>query len=60
VGRLKEKKTPEFVVPEADGHQALLDRLERAETIGALRQGMEWFELGGAIALQQAGRYSRK
>jgi prevent-host-death family protein len=44
VGRLKEKKTPmvltvngraEVVVQDADSYQALLDRLERAETIAA-------------------------
>ena len=69
VGRLKEKKTPmvltvngraEVVVQDAEGYQALLDRLERAETVAAIRQGMEQFERGGGISLQQAERRLRK
>ncbi len=69
VGRLKEKKTPmvltvngraEVVVQDADSYQALLDRLERAETIAAIRQGMEEFERGEAIPLKQAERRLQK
>jgi len=69
VGRLKEKKTPmvltvngraEVVVQDAEGYQALLDRLERAETVAAIRQGMEQFERGEGISLQQAERRLRK
>ena len=69
VGRLKEKKTPmvltvngraEIVVQDAEGYQALLDRLERAETPAAIRQGMEQFERGEGIPLKQAERRLRK
>ena len=69
VGRLKEKKTPmvltvngraEVVVQDAGSYQALLDRLERAETVAAIRQGMEQFERGEGIPLSQAERRLRK
>ena len=69
VGRLKEMKTPmvltvngraEVVVQDAAGYQALLDRLERAETVAAIRQGMEEFEHGEGIPLKQAERRLRK
>ncbi len=69
VGRLKEKKTPmvltvngraEVVVQDAASYQALLDRLERAETIAAIRQGIEQFERGEGIPLKQAERRLRK
>ncbi len=69
VGRLKEKKTPmvltvngraEVVVQDADSYQALLDRLERAETVAAIRQGVEQFERGKGIPLKQAERRLRK
>jgi PHD/YefM family antitoxin component YafN of YafNO toxin-antitoxin module len=69
LGRLKEKKTPlvltvngraELIVQDADSYQALLDRLERAETLAAIRQGMEQFERGEGIPLKQAERRLRK
>ena len=69
VGRLKEKKTPmvltvngraEVVVQDAASYQTLLDRLERAETVAAIRQGMEQFERGEGIPLKQAERRLRK
>ena len=69
VGRLKEKKTPivltvngraEVVVQDAASYQTLLDRLERAETIAAIRQGMEEFKRGEGIPLKQAERCLRK
>jgi PHD/YefM family antitoxin component YafN of YafNO toxin-antitoxin module len=69
VGRLKEKKTPlvltvngraELIVQDADSYQELLDRLERAETVAAIRQGMEQFERGEGIPLKQAERRVRK
>jgi PHD/YefM family antitoxin component YafN of YafNO toxin-antitoxin module len=69
VGRLKEKKTPlvltvngraELVVQDAASYQALLDRLERAETVAAIRQGMDEFERGEGIPLKQAERRLRK
>ena len=69
VGRLKGKKTPlvltvngraELIVQDADSYQTLLDRLERAETVAAIRQGMEQFERGEGIPLKQAERQLRK
>ncbi len=69
VGRLKEKKVPmvltvngraEIVVQDAEGYQTLLDRLERAETVAAIRQGVEQFERGEGIPLKQAERRLRK
>ena len=69
VGRLKEKKTPlvltvngraELIVQDADSYQELLDRLERAETVAAIRQGMEQFERGQGIPLKQVERRLRK
>ena len=50
VGQLKEKKNPlvltvngraELIVQDAGSYQALLDRLEHAETVAAIRQGIE-------------------
>ena len=69
VGRLKEMKTPmvltingraEVIVQDAASYQALLDRLERAETVAAIRQGIEEFKRGEAIPLKQAERRLRK
>jgi prevent-host-death family protein len=69
VGRLKEKKSPlvltvngraELIVQDADSYQELLDRLERAETVAAIRQGMEQFERGEGIPLEKAERQLRK
>jgi PHD/YefM family antitoxin component YafN of YafNO toxin-antitoxin module len=69
VGRLKEKKTPlvltvngraELIVQDADSYQTLLDRLERAETVAAIRQGMEQFDRGEGIPLKQAERRLRR
>ena len=70
VGQLKEKKTPlvltvngraELVVQNAESYQALLDRLERAETLAAIRQGMEEFKRGEGIPLEKAaGKLRRK
>jgi prevent-host-death family protein len=69
VGRLKEKKTPlvltvngraELVVQDAYSYQTLLDRLERAETVAAIRQGMEQFDRGEGIPLKQAERRLRR
>ena len=63
VGRLKAKKTPlvltvkgraELVVQNAESYQMLLDRLERAETQAAIRQGMEQFERGEGIPFEEA------
>jgi len=69
VGRLKEQKTPmvltvrgraAVVVQDAASYQALLDRLERAETAAAIRQGMEQFKRGEGTPLEQAERRLRK
>jgi len=69
VGRLRNKKTPmvltvngraELIVQNAGSYQALLDRLERAETVAAIRQGMEEFERGEGMSLKQAERRLRK
>ena len=63
VGRLKANKTPlvltlkgraELVVQNAESYQALLDRLERAEALAAIRLGMEQFERGEGIPLEEA------
>ena len=68
VGRLKEKKTPlvltingraEIVVQDAESYQVLLDRLERAETLAAIRQGMEQMGRGEGIPLEEAERRLR-
>lgn len=69
VGRLKGKKTPlvltvngraEIVVQDADSYQALLNRLDRAETVASIRQGMKQFDRGEGIPLEQAERQLRK
>jgi len=60
VGRLKKKKTPlvlivngraELVVQDAESYQLMLERLERAETLAAIRRGMEQFDRGEGIPL---------
>jgi PHD/YefM family antitoxin component YafN of YafNO toxin-antitoxin module len=69
VGRLKGRKTPlvltvngraELIVQDARSYQALLNRLERAETVAAIRQGMREFERGEGIPLEKAERELRK
>jgi prevent-host-death family protein len=69
VGRLKKKKSPlvltvngraELVVQDAQSYQELLDRLERAEAITAIRQGIAQFERGEGIPLEEAGQRLRK
>lgn len=68
VSRLKKKKSPlvltvngraELVVQDAESYQELLDRLERAEAVAAIRQGMAQFESGQSIPLEQAVRKLR-
>lgn len=63
VGKLKEKRSPlvltvngraELVVQDALSYQALLDRLEEAETMAAIRRGIEQTDRGEAISLDQA------
>ncbi|HLH20873.1 MAG TPA: type II toxin-antitoxin system Phd/YefM family antitoxin [Bryobacteraceae bacterium] len=69
VGHLKEKKTPlvltvngraELVVQDAESYQALLERLEHAETMAAIRRGMREAEEGRMIPLREAERRLRK
>ncbi len=63
VGRLKEMKSPivltvngraELVVQDAGSYQELLDRLEAAETVAAIRRGMKDADEGRMIPLRQA------
>ena len=63
VGRLKETKTPlvltvngraELVVQDAGSYQEMLDRLENAETMAALRRGLKDAEAGRMIPLDEA------
>lgn len=69
VGRLKENKTPlvltvngraELVVQDAESYQLILERLERAETIAAIRRGMEQGERDEGIPLAEAEMRLRK
>ena len=69
VGRLKKKKSPlvltvngraELVVQDAQSYQELLDRLERAEAVAAVRQGIAQFERGEGIPLEEAEQRLRK
>lgn len=68
VGRLKENKTPlvltvngraELVVQDATSYQELLDRLEKAETIAAIRRGMRDVEAGRTTRLDRAAAQLR-
>ncbi len=69
VGRLKKKKTPlvltvngraELVVQDAESYQEMLDRLERAETLAAIRRGLEQAARGEGIPLEEAEKRLRK
>jgi len=69
VGRLKKKKTPlvltvngraELVVQDAESYQEILERLERAETVAAIRRGVEQFDHGKGISLDEAEKRLRK
>jgi prevent-host-death family protein len=69
VGRLKKNKTPlvltvngraELVVQDAESYQLMLERLERAETVAAIRQGMEQSGRGEGIPLDEAEMRLRK
>ena len=68
VGRLKENKTPlvltvngraELVVQDAEGYQLLLERLERAETVAAIKRGVSQFERGEGVPLGNAEKRLR-
>ena len=63
VGRLKKKKTPlvltvngraELVVQDTVSYQSLLDRLEQAETMAAIREGMGQIKRGEGIPFEEA------
>jgi prevent-host-death family protein len=69
VGRLKQRRTPlvltvngraELVVQDAESYQEMLDRLQRAEALAAIRKGMEQFDRGKGIALGEAEKKLRK
>jgi prevent-host-death family protein len=69
VGRLKKKKSPlvltvngraELVVQDAQSYQELLDRLEHAETVAAIRRGIEQTARGEGIPLEEAEKRLRK
>jgi len=68
VGRLKENKTPlvltvngraELVVQDAESYQVMLERLERAETLAAIKRGIDQFERREAIPLDEAEKELR-
>jgi prevent-host-death family protein len=63
VGRLKANKAPlvltvngraELVVQDAESYQLILERLERAETVAAIRRGMKDAEEGRTMSLKNA------
>ena len=69
VGHLKETKNPmvltvngraELVVQDAESYQRLMDRLEHAETIEAIRRGAAQMERGEGIDLDTAEEQLRK
>lgn len=68
VGQLKKKKSPlvltingraELIVQDAESYQDILDRLERAETLAALKQGLQQARAGKGISLGQAEKQLR-
>jgi len=68
VGELKKKKSPfvltvngraELVVQDAASYQDILDRLERAETLAALKQGLQQARAGKGIPLASAEKQLR-
>lgn len=70
LGRLKEGKRPmvltvngraELVVQDAESYQLMLDRLERAETVAAIREGVAELGRGEGVPLAEAeARLRRK
>lgn len=67
--RLKPRRVPmgmtvnggaELTVQDAAGYQEILDRLEHAEALAAVRQGMEQFERGEGIPWGEAEKRLRK
>ena len=69
VDRLKANKTPlvltvngraELVVQDAASYQLILERLERAETLAALKRGIDQIERGESMPLELAAKRLRK
>jgi prevent-host-death family protein len=69
VGRLKGRKAPlvltvngraELVVQDAESYQALLQRLEHAEAVAAIRKGIRQLERGEGLSIKEAERQLRK
>lgn len=69
VGQLRKKRTPvvltvngraELVVQNAQGYQELLERLERAETLAAIRRGWQQVNRGEGVPLEATERKLRK
>lgn len=69
VGGLEENKEPllltvddhtELVVQDAGSYQLILERLEQAETVAAVRRGLEQADRGEGIPLEEAARRLRK
>ena len=69
VGRLKENKIPlvltvnghaELVVQDAESYQLMLERLERAEAVAAIRQGVKQSQRGEGIPHNEAETKLRK
>jgi PHD/YefM family antitoxin component YafN of YafNO toxin-antitoxin module len=61
--RMKQSKRPmaltvngkaELVVQDAESYQQMLDRLDRAEALAAIRQGLEDFERGDSYDAREA------
>jgi hypothetical protein len=48
------------VVHDAESYQTMLDRLVRAETLVAVRRGIEQFDRGEGIPLNKAEKQLRK
>lgn len=69
VGRLKEKRSPitvtidgraELVIQDAASYRALLERLDRAETLAAIRSGLHQVERGEGLSLQEVEAQIRR
>lgn len=69
VGHLKKKKSPlvltvngraALVVQDAESYQCILDRLEKAETLAAIRRGIDQGKSGQGIPLEEAEKRLRK
>ena len=63
VKKIKKSKNPlvltvngkaEIVVQDAEAYQAMLERIERAEAVAAIRKGMDEFERGEGRPARQA------